>query len=244
MEPKCNYCDFFGEKYHCHNCRIFNGAREHVPQEITCSIEEFVQTIENEEHLDEIYEVGDYIYIEAYTGEKLKVVVLDHNKDIIANANGKTAKISLGILDIDGSFSMNPEGTNEGGWTESQMRRRMEKFFRILPESLKSHIVPVVKQTSVGSRSNSIDYTADKLFLFSEIEFFGTVSYSFPGEGEQYEYFKSPENRRLKRYTWRRSPYYGSSVIFCCVISNGYSDYNGANFTLGVAFGFCLGSNI
>lgn len=146
MEPKCNYCDFFGEKYHCHNCRIFNGAREHVPQEIACSIEEFIQTIENEEHLDEVYEVGDYIYVEAYTGEKLKVVVLDHNKDIIANANGKTAKISLGILDVDGYFQMNPESTNEGGWTASQMRRRMEKFFRILPEPLKSHIIPVVKK--------------------------------------------------------------------------------------------------
>lgn len=244
MEPKCNYCDFFGEKYHCHNCRIFNGAREHVPQEIACSIEEFIQTIENEEHLDEVYEVGDYIYVEAYTGEKLKVVVLDHNKDIIANANGKTAKISLGILDVDGYFQMNPESTNEGGWTASQMRRRMEKFFRILPEPLKSHIIPVVKKTSVGSRSDSIDCTTDKLFLFSEVEFFGTTSYSFPGEGEQYEYFKSAENRRLKRYTWLRSPYYNYSSNFCCVYGNGNSNDSGAGYTSGVAFGFCLGSNI
>lgn len=244
MELKCNYCDFFGEKYHCHNCRIFNGAREHVPQEITCSIEEFVQTIENEERLDEVYEVGDYIYIETYTGEKLKVVVLDHNKDIIANANGKTAKISLGILDVDGYFQMNPESTNEGGWTASQMRRRMEKFFRILPEPLKSHIIPVIKKTSVGSRSDSIDCTTDKLFLFSEVEFFGATSHSFSGEGEQYEYFKSAENRRLKRYTWLRSPYYGNSYTFCYVVSGGNSNYYGADDTYGVAFGFCIGSNI
>ena len=244
MEPKCNYCDFFGEKYHCHNCKVFNGAREHVPQEITCSLEEFVQTIENEDNLDEIYEVGDYIYIEAYTGEKFKVVVLDHNKDIIANANDKTAKISLGILDVDGYFSMNHESTNEGGWTESQMRRRMEKFFRILPEPLKSHIIPVVKKTSVGSRSNSIDYTADKLFLFSEVEIFGSNTYSFAGEGEQYEYFKSEDNRRFKRYLWLRSPYYSFSSYFCYVDNSGVSDGYGAYSTIGVAFGFCLGSNI
>lgn len=244
MEPKCNYCDFFGEKYHCHNCKVFNGAREHVPQEITCSLEEFVQTIENEDNLDEIYEVGDYINIETYTGERLKIVVLDHNKDVISNTNGKTAKISLGVLDSDGYFTMNSESTNAGGWSESLMRRRMERFFRIMPEPLKSHIVPVVKKTSVGSRRDEIVCTDDKLFLFSEVEIFGSNTYSFAGEGEQYEYFKSEDNRRFKRYTWLRSPYYFSSLNFCYVNGDGYSYYNFASITFGVAFGFCLGSNI
>lgn len=244
MEPKCNYCDFFGEKYHCHNCKVFNGAREHVPQEITCSLEEFVQTIENEDNLDEIYEVGDYINIETYTGERLKIVVLDHNKDVISNTNGKTAKISLGVLDSDGYFTMNSENTNSGGWSESLMRRRMERFFRIMPEPLKSHIVPVVKKTSAGSRRDEIVCTDDKLFLFSEVEILGSNTYSFAGEGEQYEYFKAEDNRRFKRCTWLRSPYYNGSYYFCYVGNFGYSFYYFANITSGVAFGFCLGSNI
>lgn len=178
MKPKCNYCDFFGEKYHCHNCKVFNGSREHVPQEITCSLEEFVQTIENEDNLDEIYEVGDYIYVETYTGERLKIVVLDHNKDVVSNASGKTAKISLGVLDNDGCFTMNSESTNTGGWSESLMRRRMERFFRVMPEPLKSRIVPVVKKTSAGSRRDEIVCTDDKLFLFSEVEIFGSNTYT------------------------------------------------------------------
>lgn len=244
MEPKCNYCDFFGEKYHCHNCKVFNGAREHVPQEITCSLEKFVQMIENEDNLDEIYEVGDYINIETYTGERLKIVVLDHNKDVISNTNGKTAKISLGVLDSDGYFTMNSEITNAGGWSESLMRRRMERFFRIMPEPLKSHIVPVVKKTSVGSRRDEIVCTDDKLFLFSEVEIFGSNTYSFAGEGEQYEYFKSEDNRRFKRYTWLRSPFCNSSNYFCYVSNFGYCNSNGAVIAYGVAFGFCLGSNI
>lgn len=244
MEPKCNYCDFFGEKYHCHNCKVFNGAREHVPQEITCSLEEFIQTIETENNVDEIYEVGDYMYIEAYTGEKLKIVVLDHNKDIMSNSNGKSAKISLGILDTDGIFTMNSESTNAGGWSESLMRRRMERFFRIMPEPLKTHIVPVVKKTSAGSRSDEIVCTDDKLFLFSEVEILGSNTYSFGGEGEQYEYFKAEDNRRFKRYTWLRSPYYYDSRTFCYVNYGGLSNYDNAILTHGVAFGFCLGSNI
>lgn len=244
MEPKCNYCDFFGEKYHCHNCKVFNGAREHVPQEITCSLEEFVQTIENEDNLDEIYEVGDYIYIETYTSERLKIVVLDHNKDVISSTSGKTAKISLGVLDNDGYFTMNSENTNSGGWGESLMRRRMERFFRIMPEPLKSHIVPVVKKTSAGSRRDEIVCTDDKLFLFSEVEILGSNTYSFAGEGEQYEYFKSEDNRRFKRYTWLRSPYSNGSDGFCCVSGYGNGGYYGAYDSFGVAFGFCLGSNI
>ena len=44
MEAKCNLCEVFGEKIHCHNCKIFNNAREHAPQEITCSLEEFVRS--------------------------------------------------------------------------------------------------------------------------------------------------------------------------------------------------------
>lgn len=39
---------------------------------------------------------------------------------------------------------------------------------------------------------------------------------------------------------WLRSPCYGSSYYFCYVGSSGFSNYNGASSSYGVAFGFCV----
>lgn len=247
MEPKCNYCDFFGEKYHCNNCKIFNGARSHAPQEITCSLAEFVEYIETTDNVNDIEEkfgIGDYIYVEAYTGEIFKVVVLDYGKDIIARTNGVTAKVTLGVMNVDGCFQMNLENTNAGGYAASLGRARMDRFYRILPEELREHIQTVDKKSSAGSRSTEILSTEDKVWMFSEVEILGTNSYSVRGEGEQYEYFKKPENRYFNRYTWLRSPYYNNGTGFCYVVYDGYASSNYASSSNGVAFGFCLGSNI
>ena len=41
-------------------------------------------------------------------------------------------------------------------------------------------------------------------------------------------------------FWWLRSPYCNSSGSFCCVSSKGNSDRNGAGYSYGVAFGFCV----
>ena len=82
--------------------------------------------------------------------------------------------------------------------------------------------------------------TTDKCFLFSEVEIRGEVQYSRPGEGEQYEYFVSDEGRNFDDYKWLRSPYYNYVSSFCYVGSGGVSNYGNADYSAGVAFGFCL----
>lgn len=99
--------------------------------------------------------------------------------------------------------------------------------------------------TSAGSQSATINTTADKLFLLSEIEIFGSVSYSKSGEGTQYDYYKAG-NSKVKNYNgsavnwWERSPYGSDSTRFCFVLSDGNADYGNASSALGVAFGFCF----
>ena len=99
--------------------------------------------------------------------------------------------------------------------------------------------------TSAGSQSATINTTADKLFLLSEIEIFGSVSYSKSGEGTQYDYYKAG-NSKVKKYNgsanswWERSPYGSVSTSFCNVDSGGNADYNYASNARGVAFGFCF----
>lgn len=48
------------------------------------------------------------------------------------------------------------------------------------------------------------------------------------------------DNATTACYWWLRSPYYYNSYSFCCVNNAGYSDYNSANYSIGVAFGFCV----
>ena len=87
-----------------------------------------------------------------------------------------------------------------------------------------------------------------KLFLFSEIEIFGSINYSKPGEGTQYPYFATAGNRikHLANGTgsadwwWERSPYASNSNGFGNVNSSGGASNGNAHNTNGVCFGFCV----
>ena len=79
----------------------------------------------------------------------------------------------------------------------------------------------------------------------SEIEIFGSTTYSFAGEGKQYDYYKAG-NSKVKNCSgsayawWERSPYSGDSISFCFVDSNGGAYGFFAGSSVGVAFGFCF----
>ena len=87
-----------------------------------------------------------------------------------------------------------------------------------------------------------------KLFLFSEIEIFGSTTYSKAGEGSQYSYFATAANRikylsngsGSANWWWGRSPYGSDSANFCYVSGCGSASRNGAFIASGVCFGFCV----
>lgn len=240
MEAKCSLCEFFNEKPHCHNCKVFNKTKEHPPKEIDCSLGELIEYINNNEDISEKYNVGDYKKIQLYTGETVKIILLDTDKDKLAEGAGN-ARATFGILELDGRFTMNSKDTNAGGWEDSEMRTaRMERIYRLLPDVIRSNIKPVVKRTSIGNGNDTIVSTVDKCFLFSEVEIKGSTKYSYSGEGEQYEYFVPDENKRFSDCVWLRSPCRGSSRYFCVVYDDGGGRYHYACNSCGVAFGFCI----
>ena len=114
-----------------------------------------------------------------------------------------------------------------------------------MPTEVQNGIREVNKMTSAGSQSATINTTADKLFLLSEIEIFGSVSYSKSGEGTQYDYYKAGistvKNRNGSAYYWgERSPNGRYSSDFCIVDSKGYAYYDYARNASGVSFAFCF----
>lgn len=149
---------------------------------------------------DSPYSVGDTRTITLSTNEVITVVILGFNHDTLATAydNGGTLSgISIGMYNcLAATAGMNSSDTNSGGWGSSAMRTAMATYLSQLPAAVQSVIAPVVKKTSAGDKSSTINNSTDSLWLCSHKEVMGThmqtasVQLSFSGEGEQYDYFK------------------------------------------------------
>ena len=177
----------------------------------------------------------------------------DYQIDIIGKNHdtytaGGTAPLTFQMHDCYGTkHAMNSSDTNSGGWTSCAMRStHLPAILALMPTEVQNGIREVNKLTSAGSQSATINTTADKLFLLSEIEVFGNTSYSKVGEGNQYAYY-SAGNSKVKKFNgvandwWERSPNGHGFAHFCYVNnSGGTDDYYRAGSSLCVAFGFCF----
>lgn len=125
------------------------------------------------------------------------------------------------------------------------MQNELIGIFKLMPAEVQSGIRGVYKLTLSGNNSNVINTTIEKLFLPSEVEVFGSVTYSKTGEGTQYDYYKAG-NSKVKnqgvsaKAWWERSPDYGYSGYYCYVGSSGSASSRSASDKLGVAFCFCF----
>ena len=163
-----------------------------------------------------------------------------------ATATGK-AGMTLQMADcLAATAKMNSSNTNSGGWESCAMRTsNMATYLSQLTSAWQSVVKQVNKLSSAGSQSTTIKTTADKLFLLSEVEIFGSATYSVSGEGSQYAYYKAG-NSKVKNvngsahHWWERSPYASNTTYFCRVNSSGGAYYYYASGSFGVAFGFCV----
>ena len=176
----------------------------------------------------------------------------DYQIDIIGKNHdtytaGGTAPLTFQLHDCYGTkYQMNSSNTNSGGWTSCAMRStHLPAILALMPSEVQAGIKEVNKLTSAGNKSSTINTTADKLFLLSEIEIFGSTTFSKSGEGSQYAYY-SAGNSKVKNLSgsantwWERSPSGSNSTYFCYVTSNGSANSSSASYSDGVAFGFCF----
>lgn len=178
-------------------------------------------------------------------GASYQVDIIGKNHDTYAS--GGKAPLTFQLHDCYADTKqMNSSNTNRGGWTSCAMRQtHLPAILALMPTEVQNGIREVNKLTSAGSKSSTINTTADKLFLLSEIEIFGRNSLSKRGEGTQYDYYKAGNSKVKNRngsadLWWERSPDAGYFTDFCMVNSNGYAYGGGASVAIGVAFGFCF----
>lgn len=192
----------------------------------------------------QFFKVGDSKTVNI-GGTNYEVQIIGFNHD--DKVSGGKAAYSFQLVDcLNQIQQMNTSNTNTGGWNGSAMRGRMSTYKSQLPAALRNVIKTVKKKSGTGGGSSSgTQQTNDDLFLLSEIEIFGTTTYSVAGEGTQYEWYKAG-NSRIKKvngsanYWWERSPYSGGTNSFCGVNSSGSASNNDANISFGVSFGFCV----
>lgn len=203
--------------------------------------------------VSESHKANDYAYV---------IIGIEHD-DLVTAINGKTkAAITIQTermlyLDTTTEYNsscdtahecgyMNGTNTNATGWQNCDRRTWCNnEYKRCLPTYIQNMMKQVKKLTSAGSQSSTIKTSNDYAFLPSEIEVFGSTTYSFAGEGKQYQYFKNATANRYKKprynsgyvsgYWWERSPTSSNSSNFCNVGTNGNADGNDANNALGVA---------
>lgn len=202
--------------------------------------------------VSESHKENDYVYV---------IIGIEHD-DLVTPVNDKTkAAITIQtermlyldatveyIHSYDPSYEcgyMNSSNTNSGGWEDCKRRKWCNNAYKqCLPTYIQNMMKQVKKLTSAGNQSSTIKTSNDYAFLPSEIEVFGSTTYSFAGEGKQYQYFKMTANRYKKPrhnsnyvsgYWWERSPYSSDSSYFCGVGPNGNADCYSANSTYGVA---------
>ena len=200
-----------------------------------------------EKQVPETWNVGDSCNM-IINNTTYAIDIIGKNHDDYADGSGK-APLTFQLHDsYADTKAMNSSNTNSGGWTSCAMRStHLPAILALMPTEVQNGIREVNKLTSAGNKSSTINTTADKLFLLSEVEIFGSTStrFSAAGEGTQYDYYKAG-NSNVKNWNgsasfwWERSPRVSGSASFCMVNSGGYASGEGASITRGVAFGFCF----
>lgn len=204
-----------------------------------------ISTISELGMAQQFFQVGDQKSI-TVNGVKYQTRIIGFNHDNLTS--GGKAGITFQMVDcLNTTYNMESSNTNVNGWLNCAMRKTHLRttIWGQLESSLKSVIKTVNKLASAGNQSATIQTAQDTLFLLSEVEIFGKVTYSKAGEGSQYAYYAAG-NSTIKKVNgsangwWERSPDGSDSTAFCYVYSDGTAYAGGASGTAGVAFGFCV----
>lgn len=208
--------------------------------------------------VSESHRANDYAYV---------IIGIEHD-DLVTAINGKTkAAITIQTermlyLDTTTEYNasynashecgyINGSSTNSGGWEDCVRRTWCNNVYKkCLPTYIQNMMKQVKKLTSAGNRSSTIKISNDYAFLLSEIEIFGSATYSYAGEGKQYQYFKNATANRYKKprfddsfvsgHYWERSPYFGNGSKFCHVGVSGNSYYGDVSNSYGIVPCLCI----
>ena len=184
------------------------------------------------------YKVHDTIVVDGITFE---IVGIGHDIDALT---GKYNTITLRQIDHIKQSRINPGSCPEGFAASELDNSLMKSPQNWIPESILPYLRTVSKKYVMHNGGIKVVYR--KLWLFSESEMFGSAIYSPAEDGRRYEAFATSKDRIVNDedgsacYVWLRSANVDYSSCFCMVSASGSAGYDGANYSYGVALGFCI----
>ena len=168
------------------------------------------------------FKVGDIIKVKLTDGVKVQAMAMQQEED---------GMIFCPVDCLPGEYPMNSTRTNEGGYEESDLRKKLNgEILNLFPAELKAMMVPFEN--------------GDLLRLPTEKEIFGENYY---GEYEspyvkQWKPMKKRRNRMAfdgtkdenLQWYWMMSKVRESAAAFALVNSYGHASGNGASYSRGV----------
>ena len=186
----------------------------------------------------EYYNVHDTIVVDGITFE---IVGIGHDIDALT---GKYNTITLRQVDHIKKSRINPGPCLDGFVTSELGNSLMKSPQNWIPESILPYLRTVSKKYVTHNGGIKVVYR--KLWLFSESEMFGSAIYSPAEDGERYEAFATSKDRIVNDEdgsacrVWLRSANVGNSYLFCMVSTSGSAYRGNADYSRGVALGFCI----
>ena len=164
----------------------------------------------------------------------------------------------LEFTDVIDLYTMNSNGSNTGGWPETQLQTHLSTdIYNALPNDLKSVMMYTYTLSGYGTGSSNFE-SLEKLYLLSTVELYGTavddrLSTSYT---RQLDYYKN-NNVTTSKYTllvkqyennntswWLRSAKSSTRDRFTSVGSGGWATYSYASSTSnGVSPAFRVGTS-
>lgn len=177
-------------------------------------------------------------------GTDYQVDIIGKNHDDYYDGSGK-APLTFQLHDCCATgYGMNDTETAVGGWKSSKMRTEyLPSILALMPKNVKNGVREVSKKSA--ATSSSIVTSADKLFLLSEIEIFGSRTISAAGEGTQYSYYTSGGSIKkamngAAATWWQRSQNFAGAGGFGFVGQQGGTNGGDITSLYGVSFAFCF----
>ncbi len=199
-------------------------------------------------------ELGDYFDITLTTDEKMRYAISGFNTYLnYGDSNVLTANhvIMTPVDCMKTTAKMNDTTDNTGGYAASLMPEYLETVLETFPDEWKS-IMRAIRR--LENNKGTWAWTTRTLFLLSETEVHGHPVWSdgYDGGTRPLPLYQFSSRYRIKglgfgaseggsRYSWwLASPSAATTTDFANVNNYGNSYHHPANFSFGVAPGFCI----
>jgi hypothetical protein len=194
-----------------------------------------------EKQVPNTWNVGDSCNM-TINNKTYAIDIIGKNHDDYADGSGKAPLTFQMHTTYATQYKMNGAEDNSCGWKNCLVRtsNAFPALKKVMPAEVVAALKAVTKKTTAGGASSAIDTTEDTLFLLSEIEVQGTRTYSYAGEGTQYEYYKTAANRKKNRAWYLRSPRLNSTTCFDRTGWSGEADWSVASEVDGIAAAWCF----